>query len=198
MLDQMRQAIGRKAGDGPANWMKTLGSPKNLMRGAGLAAGIPIVMELASDAPVDEKLARAGGSLLGMPAGALGFVLGGGPTPMGLALATLFAAGGSQLGSAAAEGGLNFLKGGPEDAAARAAIKQAETQAKMADILLPAEQRRMQAAIDARVAETAAMAPFINDQRMRQVLAQQSAAIQNAAMMDQLQRSQNIFGGSLS
>jgi hypothetical protein len=192
--DQLTQ-LGRKAGDKPAQWMKALGTPKNVMRGAGLTAAIPLVLELASDAPVDEKLARATGSLAGLPASALGMALGGGPaSPFGWALAALFAAGGSQIGSSLAEGGLNFLKGGPEDAAARAAIKQAETQAKMADILLPAEQRRMQAMTDAKVAEAQALAPLVNDQRLRQALAQQSAQLQNAAMLDQQLRSQNIFG----
>lgn len=191
----MEAIKGKFAGDAPAKWMKALGSPKNVMRGAGLAAGIPIVLELASDAPVDEKLARATGSLAGLPAFTAGMAMGGGPTsPLGWALAALFAAGGSQIGSSLAEGGLNFLKGGPEDAAARAAIKQAKTQAEMANILLPAEQRRMQALTDAKVAEMQAMAPIVNDQRLRQALAQQSLQLQTAAMLDQQQRSQNIFG----
>lgn len=195
IMEQLRQLKTRMSGDAPAQWMKKLGSPKNVMRGAGLTAAIPLVLELASDAPVDEKLARATGSLAGLPASALGMALGGGPaSPFGWALAALFAAGGSQIGSSLAEGGLNFLKGGPEDAAARAAIKQAETQAKMADILLPAEQRRMQAMTDAKVAEAQALAPLVNDQRLRQALAQQSAQLQNAAMLDQQLRSQNIFG----
>ncbi len=170
-------------------------TPGMVLKGGTLAAGIPVVMELLSDRPADEKVARAAGSTLSIPAAALGFALGGGPTPMGIALATLFGGVGSSLGSEGAEAGLNLLKGGPEDQAARAAIKQAETQAKMADILLPAEQRRMQAAIDTEIARAQGMAPILNDQRMRQALASQALALQNANLQRGLVTDQMIAAG---
>ncbi len=195
------EQIKRFAGDKPAQWLSSMKQPIRgltpgmVLKGGTLAAGIPVVMELLSDRPADEKVARAAGSTLSIPAAALGFALGGGPTPMGIALATLFGGVGSSLGSEGAEAGLNLLKGGPEDQAARAAIKQAETQAKMADILLPAEQRRMQAAIDTEIARAQGMAPILNDQRMRQALASQALALQNANLQRGLVTDQMIAAG---
>jgi hypothetical protein len=195
--------VMRFVGDKPAEWLQSLKTPikgltaGRLIKGGGIAAGIPVVMELLSDRPADEKLARAAGSTLSIPAAALGLALGGGPTPIGLALATLFGTVGSNIGSEGAEAGLNFLKGGPEDQAARAAIKQAETQAKMADIMLPVEQRRLQAKIDAEVARAEAMAPIINDQRLRQALAAQALALQNASREQGLATSQMIAAGAM-
>ena len=153
LRDQLRGMFKgglRKAGEAPSSWMKALGTPKNLLRAGGVAAVVPAVMELADDSrPIDERGARAGGSLLGIPAAAAGLALGGGATPLGLALAALFGYAGSQAGATGAEGVLGLLKGSETDQATRQFLKQQDalTQAKVNDALRMLPVQRQQAAL---------------------------------------------------
>lgn len=146
LADRAKQ-YGRKAFDAPQAWAKALGSPKNLLRAGVATAAIPALLELADgERPLDEKLARAGGSLAGMPLATATFFATGGPAnPLSYALAALAAAAGSQGGAGLAEAGLNALKGSETDRATREFLKQqqavATAKAREMETLLPVQQQ---------------------------------------------------------